>query len=213
MNLAPLLSRRLACLGAVIIAAGLPAADTGLSQFKRIEPQYIAALTDPQSTSGNNASSWGLWTLDPGPRGYELDRYDQLKAAGGITPAKWQFDAADWWLEEHGLIMEKPAFPLPPGRYLVTGGRQATAVLTVSPKDKNGQQKWKLSDGATIYDVTHLGCRAARYTPAQANGSCSPQNVPARVFPMNPGKAMPPVKDCRQQEYAVLIVIGLPATR
>ena len=22
---------------------------------------------------------------------------------------------SDWWLEEHGLIMEKPSFPLPPG--------------------------------------------------------------------------------------------------
>ena len=37
----------------------------------------------------------------------------------------------DWWLEEHGLIMEQPDFPVPAGGYLVTGGRDTTAVLTV----------------------------------------------------------------------------------
>jgi hypothetical protein len=47
-------------------------------------------------------------------------------------------------LEEHGLIMEKPAFPLPPGHYLGTGNRDVTTVLTIQPKDKNGNQRRKL---------------------------------------------------------------------
>jgi len=71
--------------------------------------------------------------------------------------------------------MEKPTFPLPPGKYLVTGDRKVTTVLTIQPKDKDGNQRWELADGATLYDVTHLGCRSARYKPATANNSCSPR--------------------------------------
>jgi len=88
--------------------------------------------------------------------------------------------------------MQKPTFPLPPGKYLVTGGRQVTTVLTIHPKDKDGNERWELADGATLYDVTHLGCRSARYTPATGNHSCSPANVQAKRFPVNPGAAMPP---------------------
>ncbi|MCU1327369.1 MAG: uncharacterized protein JWN34_2739, partial [Bryobacterales bacterium] len=139
-------------------------------------------------------------------------RYDQLKAAGGVAPSQWKFDAADWWLEEHGLIMEKPTFPLPPGRYLVTGDRKVTTVLTIQPRDKDGNQRWELADGATLYDVTHLGCRSARYTPATANNSCSPSNVRTTGFPVTPEAAMPVVNGCRKQDYTVLIVVGLPAT-
>jgi len=43
--------------------------------------------------------------------------------------------------------MEKPTFPLPPGQYLVTGDRQVTTVLTIHPKDKEGNQRWELADG------------------------------------------------------------------
>jgi hypothetical protein len=85
-------------------------------------------------------------------------------------------------------------------------------VLTIQPKDKHGNQRWELADGATLYDVTHLGCRSARYTPATANNSCSPANVRTKGFPVNPGAAMPVVKGCRKQDYTVLIVVGLPAT-
>jgi hypothetical protein len=137
--------------------------------------------------------------------------YPELKANGGMTPSKWRFDAADWWLEEHGLIMEKPTFPLPAGKYLVTGDRQVISVLTVLPKDKNGVQRWELANGANIYDVTHLGCRSARYTPTTAVNACSPENVRTTGFPVTPGAAMPVVNGCRKQEYAVLIVVGLPA--
>ena len=84
------------------------------TNFKRIPMQFIAALGDPGATSGTGAQSWGLWSVDPGPRGVQLSDYEELKAAGGLTSAQWIFDAGDWWLEEHGLIMEKPEFPVPP---------------------------------------------------------------------------------------------------
>ena len=215
-HLVPSVSRRLLVMGSLMLAAGLQqpvhASGVDLSKFRRIEPQYIAALGEPGATSGKGAESWGLWSQDPGPRGCKLDRYDQLKAAGGVAPAQWKFDAADWWLEEHGLIMEKPAFPLPAGQYLVTGDRDVTTVLTVHPKDKDGNQRWGLADGATLYDVTHLGCRSARYTPARGANACSPANAPTKRFPVNPGEAMPAVKGCHKQDYTVLIVVGLPVT-
>ena len=214
-HLVPSVSRRLLYMGSLILAAGsqqpVHASDVDLSKFKRIEPQYIAALGDPGATSGNGAQSWGLWSQDPGPRGCKLDRYPELKATG-VAPSQWKFDAADWWLEEHGLIMEKPTFPLPPGQYLVTGDRTVTSVLTIQPKDKDGNQRWELADGATLYDVTHLACRSARYTP-KAKDSCSPANVRITGFPVTPGAAMPVVNGCSKQDYAVLIVVGLPTTR
>jgi hypothetical protein len=216
-QLVPSVSRRLLAMGALMLAAGLqqPIHASGVDspKFKRIEPQYIAALGEPGATSGSNAQSWGLWSQDPGPRGCKLDRYPELKAAGGVAPSQWQFDAADWWLEEHGLIMEKPTFPLPAGKYLVTGDRAVTSVLTIYPKDKDGNQRWELAGGATLYDVTHLACRSARYTPGTGNNSCSPDNAPTTGFPVNPGAAMPAVKGCKKQDYSVLIVVGLPASR
>jgi hypothetical protein len=203
-------------MGSLMLAAALQqpvhAAGVDLSKFRRIEPQFIAALGDPKATSGSGAQSWGFWNKDPGPRACKLDHYPQLKATG-VAPAQWKFDEADWWLEEHGLIMEKPSFPLPSGQYLVTGDRDVTTVLTIHPKDKNGNQRWELADGATLYDVTHLGCRSARYTPATSNNSCSPANAPTKGYPVLPGVAMPAVKGCRKQDYTVLIVVGLPATR
>lgn len=193
--------------------ATTPASAADFSKFRRIEPQYIAATAAPSATSGNSAQTWGLWSLDPGPRGSRLESYPQLKASGGITPAGWKFDSSDWWLEEHGLIMEKPTFPLSAGKYLVTGDRTVTTVLTVYPKDKEGNQRWELADGATIYDVTHLGCRAARYKPATANNACSPASVQNKGFPVYPEAAMPAVNGCRKQDYAVLIIVGLPVAQ
>ena len=211
---------RLLCVGSLMLVAGLQqplhASGVDLSKFKRIEPQFIAALGDPGATSGNNAQSWGFWNQDPGPRACKLDHYDQLKANGGVAPSQWKFDPADWWLEEHGLIMEKPSFPLAPGKYLVTGDREVTTVLTIQPKDKNGNQRWELADGATLNDVTHLGCRSARYTPSADNktaaNACSPENAPTKGFPVRPGGAMPAVNGCHKQDYTVLIVVGLPVS-
>jgi hypothetical protein len=133
-----------------------------------------------------------------------------LQAAGGTAPAKWQFNDQDWWLEEHGLIMEPPQFPLPAGKYLVTGDREVTTVLTIYPKDKEGAQRWELAEGAKLYDVTHLPCRSARYTPRQG-AECSPAKARQREFPVTPGAPMPAVEGCNKQDYAVLFVIGVAA--
>jgi hypothetical protein len=205
----------LACLATVLlvtiatVAQPVYTAAGGQTKFKRITTQYIAALGSPGSTSGNGAQSWGLWPLDPGPRGVKLNRYQSLKDANGIAPARWKFDETDWWLEEHGLIMEQPTVPLPPGKYVVTGARKVTAVLTIHPPDNRGDRRWELDQGATLYDVTHLACRSARYTPAAVGGPCSPANATQRAFPVAPGGAMPPLEGCTKQDYAVLIVVGM----
>jgi hypothetical protein len=138
-----------------------------------------------------------------------LSNLEQLEKAGGVAPARWKFDPTDWWLEEHGLIMEQPTFPIPPGKYMVTGDREVTTVLTIHPADKNGNSRWELDDQATVYDVTHLRCRSARYTPATGDNSCSPAHVQKTAFPVTPGGAMPPVEGCKKQDYAVLIVIAV----
>ena len=179
------------------------------TRFKRISTQYIAALGEPGTSAGSGAQLWGLWPLDPGPRGVRLKNYEKLQGAGGLAPSRWRFDSADWWLEEHGLIMEQPEFPLPPRRYLVTGDREVTTMLTIHPADKNGDMRWELADGATLHDVTHLACRSARYQPANGDRSCSAANARQSDFPVAPGGAMPPVQGCRKQDYAVLIVIGV----
>jgi hypothetical protein len=194
----------------VAVSQAAYAADDYRSRFKPVATQYIAALADPEATSGDNAQTWGLWPVDPGPRGVRLDDYDQLLAAGGVAPAEWRFDGASWWLEENGLIMEPPQFPLPPGEYLVTGGREVLSALTVYPADENGNNRWELDHGASLYDVTHLGCRSARYTPAAGEASCSPEQAPRDAFRVTPGAPMPPVEGCNKQDYAVLIVIGRP---
>ena len=179
------------------------------TKFRRISTQFIAALGDPDATSGIGAQLWGLWRQDPGPRGVRLNRYERLKAAGGVAPAQWKFDSTDWWLEEHGLIMENPDFPVPAGKFMVTGNREVTTVLTVHPMEEDGTQRWELDDGATLYDVTHLACRSARYTPATSDNSCSPAKAQMAAFPVAPGDSMPPVESCNKQDYAVLIVIGV----
>jgi len=199
-------------LGCLLLAIGLltlTAQSEAETAFKPIPTQYIAALGDPGASSGIGADTWGLWRLDPGPRGVRLTGYETLKADGGVAPAQWKFDGSDWWLEEHGLIMEQPVFPIPPGKYVVTGGRETTAVLTVHAKGDDGIQHWELADGATLYDVTHLRCRSARYTPAAGGDSCSPAKAQMSAFPVAPGGAMPPVEGCNKQDYDVLIVIGM----
>ena len=178
------------------------------TMIKQIPTQYIAALGDKDAKSGSDAEIWGLWPVDPGPRGVRLSGYEKLKSNNGLAPAKWSFNDTDWWLEEHGLIMEQPVFPITPGRYVVTGGREATAVLTVDAKGSDGKQHWQLDNNATLYDVTHLGCRAARYSPESAN-SCTPTQASQENFPVEPGAAMPPVAGCNKQDYQVLIVVGM----
>jgi len=179
------------------------------ANFTRIPTQYIAALGDPKAKSGTDAETWGLWVIDPGPRGVDIEDYADLVANADVAPDGWRFDRAAWWLEEHGLIMEAPSFPLPAGQYVVTGGREAMSVLTVEEPDATGKQPWSLAYGANIYDVTHLGCRAALYTANETGKACTPDKAPMSVFPMTPGTVMPEVEGCSKQDYQVLIVIGM----
>ena len=215
-GVAPIVAATLAVLmlAALMLTPWSPPAradDAGETTFKRIPTQFIAALGDPQATAGSGAEAWGLWRVDPGPRGVWLNKYEDLKAAGGVAPAKWRFDEADWWVEEHGLIMEQPEFPLAPGKYVVTGDRTTVSVLTVFRAGADGAQRWELADGATLYDVTHLRCRSGRYTPAAGGQSCSPAAAQMSSFPVSPGAAMPPVAGCAKRDYAVLFMIGIAA--
>lgn len=197
----------------VFIMAGLlilpaQATEDGEPIFKSVPTQFIAALGDPEATSGTGAELWGLWDTDPGPRGVWLSLYPVLSAAGGYAPAGWSFDAADWWLDENGLIMEKPVFSIQPGKYIVTGNRETSAVLTVHPEE-NGTMQWDLNKGANLHDVTHLGCRSARYTPAISGGECSPSRAPRSAFKIAPGTLMPSVEGCKKQDYSVLFIVAV----
>lgn len=180
-------------------------------KLKRVRTQFIAALGAPDATQGTNAHTWGIWVKDPGPRGVWLRNFDKLGAAGGQADANWQFDNNDWWLDENGLLMEKPVFELAAGNYLVTGDREVTTLLTVFPKDKNGEQRWELADGATLHDVTHMPCRTARYTPAEAGADCTPHNADQSKFKVAPGTVMPSVPSCHKQDYAVLFIVAVDA--
>jgi hypothetical protein len=178
-------------------------------KFKSIPTQFLAALGEVTAGSGDNAEQWGLWREDPGPRGVRLRNFESLVANGGVAPAQWRFDQKDWWLEEHGLVMEQPVFSLAPGKYQVTGDRIVTTTLTIHPKDSNGKQKWQLADGNVLYDVTHLRCRSARYTPRVSGQACMPTNVLPDAFPVGQGDAMPMVGGCNKQDYAVLFIVGV----
>ena len=50
------------------------------SNFVRVSTQFIAALGNPTASSGRGASKWGIWRIDPGPRGVQLRDWDKLKA-------------------------------------------------------------------------------------------------------------------------------------
>ena len=162
-HVVPSVSHRLLAMGALMLATGLQqsvhAAGVDLSKFRRIEPQFIAALGDPKATSGGGAQSWGFWDKDPGPRACKLDHYPELKATG-VAPAQWKFDAADWWLEEHGLIMEKPSFPLPPGGgpALISGSSGSLPSVAMA--------RFCLS----AYHNAGLSVRRAKLIPANALG-------------------------------------------
>ena len=190
-------------------------------QFKRLSPiQFIAALGDPKATSGTGAQEWRLWREDPGPRGVYLKDYDRKVAAkGGIAPAGWTMPANEFWVEEHGLLMEVPGpLPLqkferegdkmkvvaPEKRYVVTGDRKVTSVLTVA-----ADGRWSLSEGS-LYDVTHLPCRTGVYTAA-SGGSCKPAEAMQSAFPVKPGALMPKFDGCNTADWAVLFVIGVEA--
>lgn len=191
------------------VAFPLQAAESEEPGFVRVPVQFIAALGDPTARSGTGAEQWGIWPIDPAPTGVWLSQYGRLEATGGIGPGGWRFDDQDWWLEEHGLIMKKPDVPLRPGKYIVTGNREKWSTLTIHEPGADGTARWELGEGATLYDVTHLRCRSARYRPASAGKVCSPQNAPLSAFKVPPGAAMPDVPGCLRQDYHVLFVIAL----
>ena len=173
--------------------------------YERISPiQFIAALGDRDASSGNGADSWGLWSTDPGPRGLRLRDYERIKSSTSsdgetVRTPSW-LNEKDFFLDENAIIMPQPEFPLPAGKYLVTGGRMVTTGLTIEP---SGQ--WKLDSGK-LYDVTHLPCRAARYRPNSEGGS--PRTVQKSDFPVVPGAVMPEVPGTDKQDYAVLFIVG-----
>ncbi len=202
------ISRRNLLLGGLSVVVA-PSIAFAASNYQPIETQFLAALGDPLARKGDNAEQWGLWVKDPGPRGVRLKNYEALVANGGVAPADWKLDNQDWWLEEHGLIMEQPVFGLAPGKYVVTGDRSVMTTLTIHPKGADGKQHWELAGDAVLYDVTHLRCRSARYTPVAAGGACTPANVLQENFPVDPGAAMPLVGGCNKVDYAVLFIVGM----
>ncbi len=181
------------------------------AKYKSIPTQYIAALAPDDAKSGTGAETWGLWREDPGPIGVWLKYYQLLRKVGGIGPTGWRFNIDDWWLDENGLIMKAPDFPMASGQYYVTNGEHHISLLTVNAPDENGQQTWSLSDDKTIANVTHGPCRSARYTPEETAAACTPENADRSVFPLKPGESPPDVTACHKKEYAVLIVFGVPA--
>ncbi|KAJ1640960.1 hypothetical protein T492DRAFT_583601 [Pavlovales sp. CCMP2436] len=184
-----------------LLAILLGTQQPGASGLRRVATQFIAAIGDPSFKSGGGADAWGIWRVDPGPRGVPLRDWPQLAAAGGRARTGWQFDPYDFWVEEYGRIMPNPDFPLPAGRYAVTGDREITTVLTV-----RSSGEWELADG-TLHDVTHLPCRAARYAPV-AKGA-SPGSAHLADFPVAPGGPMPAISGCTHKDYAVIFVIAI----
>ena len=226
----PFSSRRAAVATGLGLAAAqtLPAAafateDEAKPKFQGLSPiQFIAALSpDPKATSGTGAEKWGLWREDPGPRGVYLRDFDKRQLSSKPAPAGWTFDPNGWWVEEHGLIMPPPEFPLPARRfqrdgekltvtsnqkrYVVTGDREITSVLTV-----HDDGRWELSKG-NLYDVTHLPCRSGLYTPPAGKpaSACTPTSEAQKVFPVKPGAKMPPIGGCAVEDWAVLFVVGV----
>jgi hypothetical protein len=167
--------------------------------------QFIAALGDPAASSGVGASEWGLWRVDPGPRGVPLRDYAALREANHQARAGWTLNPNDFWIEEHGRLMEAPD-TLPPGRYMVTGDREKTVPLTVT-----AEGGWSL-EGASLLDVTHLPCRSARYLgDAAAGAAASPGSATLSDFPVTPGANMPAIRGCNHKDYAVVFVLAVDA--
>ena len=194
-----------------ILVASINSPVLSQTKIRRIQTQYIATLAPAGATSGIGAETWGIWTVDPGPIGVWLRFYQTLRKAGNIAPSGWRFNVDDWWLDENGLIMKAPNFPISAGQYYVTNGEEHISLLTVKQPDAEGRQAWSLSNNKTIADVTHGPCRSARYTPEESSGTCSPDDVNRTVFPLKPGEAPPLVRGCNRKQYSVLIVFGLPA--
>lgn len=110
---------------------------------------------------------------------------------------------------------EVTGVPASTRRYVVTGDRRITTILTV-----RDDGTWELEEG-TLYDVTHLPCRSAAYRSGSGGGgggdgdgdekknaTCLPGNANLKDFPVRPGAEMPKIEGCEKQDYAVLFVLG-----
>lgn len=176
--------------------------------FRRVKTMFIAALGDPNAKSGIGAQNWGLWRVDPGPRGVRLSEFETL-ASRKTAPAGWEFSSRDFWIEEHGLLMEAPEIPIVPPtsskgqKFVVTGDREITTILTISPTGE-----WSLDEG-TLYDVTHLPCRSARYIGRDSG--FIPTLTDLKKFPVKAGATMPPLPSCTATDYAVIFVTAVEA--
>ena len=117
-HLVPSLSRRLLFMGSLMLAVG-HASSADLSKFRRIEPQFIAALGDPAATSGNGAQAWGFWTrpgparLQAGPlpsiegdrrgaRAVEIRRFGLVAGRTRLDHGEADISAACWEIPRHG---------------------------------------------------------------------------------------------------------------
>ena len=97
----PAMLMRAAALLAAALFCQSASAETS---FKPVPTQYIAALADPGANSGTGAEKWGIWRLDPGPRGVRLGSYDwppmaaQRPPAGSLTPPTggWRRTGSSW---------------------------------------------------------------------------------------------------------------------
>ena len=156
---------------------------------------------------------------------YLRDYEKKIASKNNVAPAGWTFHPEDWWVEEHGLIMSTPepllsksiattsitstgeeerrmmTILVPEKRYIVTGDREITTILTV-----RDDGTWELENG-TLYDVTHLPCRSAAYRRLK-NTQCLPRNANSKDFPVRPGAPMPKIMGCEKMDYAVLFVLG-----
>lgn len=201
------------------------------------EPDWITeynwfATADPGMlngalSSGTGALGWGLWRYDPGPTGVQFSQIPQLEQ-NNVAPMGWNFDRSEWWVEEHGRIMETPE-SLPAGRYKVqwlncgAWGAYCPCGDTHHACCPEGEtcdlvdliidgDNWSLGSTAgmqaTLHDVTHLPCRSAVYTPLDgaSTDSCMPHNIDTSEFPVAAGAAMPNVPGCNKVDYAVLFV-------
>lgn len=113
-----------------------------------------------------------------------LSKNSKFRAAASISSAG-----------EEQIIMS-----IPEKRYVVTGDREITTILTV-----RDDGSWELEKG-TLYDVTHLPCRSAAYRGTE--NTCMPGNANSKDFPVRPGADMPKITGCEKLDYAVLFVLG-----
>ena len=79
-----------------ILVASITSPVLSQTKIRRIQTQYIATLAPAGATSGIDAETWGIWTVDPGPIGVWLRFYQTLRKAGNIAPSGWRFNVDDW---------------------------------------------------------------------------------------------------------------------